>query len=163
MAEEAVKDTFKDYLKEFFKGFIKKIGNLGKQEPLEVAFGQALKEFLALVQLGLEDAGVDEEDLEQYNDSLYKFVTDSSVLQALGGPFLIAIGNSGLNRQKAIPEVLTEAWNNLSLESLPEEFDWEKLVGRYTKKVNLILKKSEDLRRLLEENVTRGSEHHCHW
>lgn len=152
--------ALEDYVKDLFKGSIKDLVDLAKEKPLKVAFGQALKEFLGLVQQELEDAEVDDTELEQYTDSVDKFVCDKAVLENLGKPFQQALGNtSQADSQSLDTAILTQTWNNLNLKILPNNFDWERIVKRYKKKVDSILRESKELRELLNsENLGRMRE-----
>jgi predicted NACHT family NTPase len=142
--------ALEDYVKDFFKGSIKDLVDLAKEKPLKVAFGQALKEFLGFVQLELEEAEIDATELKQYADSLDQFVSDSVVLENLGKPFQIALGNTFLaDSQSLDTATLAQTWNNLNLKALPKDFDWERVGKRYKKKVDAILRESKDLRELL--------------
>jgi predicted NACHT family NTPase len=149
--------ALEDYVKDFFKGSIKDLVDLAKEKPLKVTFGQALKEFLGLVQQELEDADVDDTELEQYAHSLDQFVRDSAVLENLGKPFQKALGNTfPADSQSLDTAILAQTWNNLNLKILPKNFDWERVVKRYQKKIDSILRESKELRELLNaENLGR--------
>ncbi|HEY9650830.1 MAG TPA: NACHT domain-containing protein [Coleofasciculaceae cyanobacterium] len=149
--------ALEDYVKDFFKGSIKNLVDLAKEKPLKVALGQALKEFLGLVQQELEDAEVDATELEQYVDSLDNFVRDSAILENLGKPFQIALGNiSQADNQSLDTATLAHTWNNLNLKALPKNFDWERVGKRYKIKADSILRESQELRELLNaENLGR--------
>ena len=48
--EDLAKDAAKDYTKDLFKDCLKSVLRLPKKEPLDIAAGTALTEFLQLVQ-----------------------------------------------------------------------------------------------------------------
>lgn len=147
--------ALEDYVKDFFKGSIKDLVDLAKEKPLKVAFGQALKEFLGLVQQELEDVEVDATELEQYANSLDQFVCAPAVLENFGKPFQEALGNtSQADSQSLDTAILAQTWNNLNLKTLPKNFDWERVAKRYKKKADSILRESKELRELLNaENL----------
>jgi predicted NACHT family NTPase len=147
--------ALEDYVKDFFKASIQGLVDLAKEKPLKVAFGQGIKEFLLAIQQELEDADLDDSQIKQYEDSLNQFLKDRSVLETLGQPFNKALGNiSAGNGQFFDTGLLTQVWNNLSLEPLPAEFNWEKVGKRYPRKVEAILRASDDLRTFLDsENL----------
>jgi predicted NACHT family NTPase len=149
--------ALEDYVKDFFKGCIKDLVDLAKEKPLKVAFGQALKEFLGLVQQELEDADVDEAKLEQYTDALDEFIRNQAVIQNLGKPFQKALGKiSQGDNQYLDTGIFTRTWNHLNLKPLPDDFDWEMVARRYVKKVDFILRGSDELQKLLDsENLAR--------
>ncbi len=149
--------ALEDYVKDFFKGSIKDLVDLAKEKPLKVTFGQALKEFLGLVQQKLEDADVDDTELEQYAHSLDQFVRDSAVLENLGKPFQKALGNTfPADSQSLDTAILAQTWNNLSLKILPKNFDWERVAKQYQKKIDSILRESKELQELFNaENLGR--------
>ena len=53
--EDLAKDTAKDWVGDYFKKSFKNVLWLPQKEPLEIAVGKALKEFLAFVQQELEN------------------------------------------------------------------------------------------------------------
>ena len=147
--------ALEDYVKDFFKASIQGLVDLAKEKPLKVAFGQGIKEFLLAIQQELEDADLDNSQVKQYEDSLNQFLKDRSVLETLGQPFNKALGNiSAGDGQFFDTGLLTQVWNDLSLEPLPAEFNWEKVGKRYPRKVEAILRASDDLRTFLDsENL----------
>lgn len=62
---DLAKDAAKDFAKDFFKDSLKSVLRLPSQEPLQVAAGKAIKEFLQLVQQELEDADLDAKEIQQ--------------------------------------------------------------------------------------------------
>ena len=148
--------ALEDYVKDFFKGSIKDLVALAKEKPLTVAFGQGIKEFLLLVQGELEEADIDDAEVKQYEKSLDTFLQDKLVLQALGQPFDRMLGKSSADGQFLDTGLLAQKWNDLNLQRLPDEFNWEKVGKRYYKKVTAIIRESDDLRKLLESENLAG-------
>ncbi len=139
-----------DYIKIFFNDYANNGLALSQQEALVVAFGQALKEFLLLVQQELEDAELAEEELQQYSRPLKRFLTHPMVLAELGKPFA---------KDATLPDTkqLGKIWNELDLPALPEEFNWSQMVKRYRRKVDAIARQSVELREILDSvNLAKG-------
>lgn len=135
LLEELAWEELETYTKFFFKDTFPVWQGLRLQEKLEIAFGQALKEFLKLVQDGLEDA--DCWEAEQYIDSFRQFVQDTTVLAELGKPF----ADAGCDADR-----LAGRWQELNLSPLPDEFSWVKVSRRYGNKVKAIIQASDDFR-----------------
>lgn len=55
--EKLAQEALEDYVKDFFKGCIKDVVDLAQVKSLKIAYGQANKLFLDLVQEELEEAG----------------------------------------------------------------------------------------------------------
>ena len=149
--------TLEDYVKDFFKDSIKDLVGLAKEKPLKVAFGKGITEFLYIVQGELEDAEIDNVSILQYQDSLEKFVQDKSVLQTLGQPLSKALGTISTTDGDFFDiGLLAQKWNDLNLQRLPDEFNWQKIGKRYTKKVTAIVRESDELRKLLDSENLAG-------
>ena len=149
--------TLEDYVKDFFKDSIKDLVGLAKEKPLKVAFGKGITEFLYIVQGELEDAEIDNASIIQYQDSLEKFVQDKSVLQTLGQPLSKALGTISTTDGDFFDiGLLAQKWNDLNLQRLPDEFNWQKIGKRYTKKVTAIVRESDELRKLLDSENLAG-------
>jgi predicted NACHT family NTPase len=148
-------DALEDYVKDFFGFCIKDLVDLAKEFSLKKAFGKAIKEFLGLVQQELEDLDIES---QEYTDALEKFLHNQEVLKELGKPFQKSLGTSlsdvsNLNIDTAF---LVRTWHNLSLHPLPEDFNWQRLVKRYVKKIDYILQDSDELSKLFDsQNLLR--------
>jgi len=143
--EDIAKDAAKDYTKDFFKDCLKSFLRLPKKEPLDIAAGKALKEFLQLVQQELEDADLPEGELQLYTKPLKHFINNKAVKEILGSAF-------NNDCQVLDTGTLAKTWNDLNLRSLPNEFDWEPVAKRYLKKVKAIIRDSDELRSLLDSH-----------
>lgn len=137
------KGALEDYVKDFFKDSIKDFRGLFERDTLQKVVGKALKEFLQLVQQELEDADLSEAELQLYIKPLKQFISNQSVKEILGSAFKEDFQYLDTRR-------LIQIWNDLSLRSLPNEFDWEQVAKRYLKKVKAIIRESEDLRAILD-------------
>ncbi|WP_293338236.1 NACHT domain-containing NTPase [Microcoleus sp. CAWBG58] len=154
--------ALEDYVKDFFKASIKDLVGLAKEKPLTVAFGKGITEFLYIAQGELEDAEDDGAEIDnvpilQYQDSLEKFLQDKSVLATLGQPFNKALGTTSATDGDFFDiGLLAQKWNDLNLQHLPDEFNWQKVGKRYTKKVTAIVRESDELRKLLDSQNLAG-------
>jgi len=93
----------------------------------------------------------------QYQDSLSQFLEDKSVLETLGQPFSKALGTtSAVDGTFFDCELLARKWNDLNLQPLPAEFNWQKVGKRYSRKVEAIGRESDDLRELLDSENLAG-------
>ncbi|HEY9691086.1 MAG TPA: hypothetical protein V6D15_02730 [Oculatellaceae cyanobacterium] len=143
-----VQDTSKDYLKDFFKGCISNIATTSNSTLLQKSAGKALKEFLSLFKEELEFLGIESKHIKkQYLGPIKKFVYADAVKPILGKAFesdCRAIDTSALQ----------DAWNDLYLPALPEDFDWKQIGKQYLRKVKGIIRESEQLRVILDsENL----------
>ena len=141
--EDLAKDATKDWAKDFFKDSLKHVLRLPPKQPLEIAAGKALKEFLQIVQQGLDDADLSEAELQQYIKPLKQFIHQKSVKEILSSAFKD-------DCQVIDARELAKTWDSLQLVPLPDEFDWEQAAKRYLKKVRALIKESDELRPLLD-------------
>ncbi|HEY9610068.1 MAG TPA: hypothetical protein V6C93_11935, partial [Allocoleopsis sp.] len=115
LAQDALQDAFKDYLKDFFKGGFTDTLDIGKLRALKVAYGQANKLFVELVQDELQETGLSDSAIHQdYSDAIAKFIHCKSVREALGQPLETALGCSSAE-SLALDRRLTQLWNELDL------------------------------------------------
>ena len=85
LAQDALQDAFKDYLKDFFKGGFTDTLDIAKLRALKVAYGQANKLFVELVQDELQETGLSDLAIQQdYSDAIAKFIRYKAVREALG-------------------------------------------------------------------------------
>jgi len=145
--EELATVALRESVRNFFQSDLPDDARTKRLQVLEVAFGQAVREFLQLFQQELEDAELPTAELKRYNKSLKKFFRDSLVLAELGSPFRSQITDA---------DVLAKQWQTRKLQSLPKSFDWQRLTKRYTRKVDTILHESDELRTLLFAETTNA-------
>jgi len=151
-------ETLEDYVKDFFKASIKDLVGSLQEQTLIIAFGKGITQFLYIVQEELEDAEDDDDDAEierslilQYQHSLSQFLEDKSVLETLGQPFSKPVGTTSAADGKFFDfALLAQKWNDLNLQRLPDEFNWQNVGKRYTKKVRAIVQDSDELRKILD-------------
>jgi predicted NACHT family NTPase len=145
LAQDALQDAFKDYLKDFFKGGFTDTLDIAKLRALKVAYGQANKLFVELVQDELQEAGLSDSAIQQdYRDAIAKFIHCKSVREPLGQPLEAALGSS-FDESLALDRRLTQLWSELDLHPLPSEFRWQKVVNKYSHRVKAIPRESSDL------------------
>jgi len=141
--EDLAKDATKDWAKDLLKDSLKNVLRLPSKEPVDIAAGKALKEFLQLVQDELEDADLPEAELKQYIKPLKQFIKDKSVKEILGSAFKD-------DCQVLDAVTLAKTWTQFNLRSLPDGFEWERVAKRYLKKVKAIVRESDELRTILD-------------
>jgi len=141
--EDLAKDATKDWAKDLLKDSFKNVLRLPSKEPVDIAAGKALKEFLQLVQDQLEDADLPEAELKQYIKPLKQFIKDKTVKEILGSAFKD-------DCQVLDAVTLAKTWTQLNSRSLPDGFEWERVAKRYLKKVKAIVRESDELRALLD-------------
>ncbi len=148
------KGTLEDYTKDFFKGCISDLTKIANREPLKKSVGQALKEFLLLVQDELQAWGLSKAEIrDKYNRAIKQFIYNDTVKPVLGKAF-----EPGCKSIDA--ETLEATWTQLKLPALPEEFDWNQIAKQYLRRVKALVRESEELRAILDsENLEamRGS------
>ncbi len=143
-----------DYVKFSFREGITKLADLAKEKPLEKAYGQGLKEFLALVQQELEDGELEPDEIKTYNQSLKQFINHESVCTTLALAFEEAIGKYTASSFSI--SILARTWQDGDFKSLPDNFNWEQLGKRYLDKVKVIVQESDELRKLFDtENLAK--------
>jgi predicted NACHT family NTPase len=149
--EDLAKEATKDWAKDLMKGCLTNVVQLPSKEPINIAAGKALKEFLQLVQDELEDADLSEAELKDYIKPLKQFIKDKSVREILGSAFQD-------DCQALDTGMLAKSWNRLNLLSLPDEFEWKQVGKRYLKKVKAIIRESDELRAILDSQKLEGIE-----
>ena len=137
------KGALEDYVKDFFKDSIRDFTGLLAKDTLQKVAGQALKEFLAIVQQELEVADVPEGELARYISPLSQFIRDDAVKALLGSAF-------AENERDFDYRSLSKNWHRLNLLSVPDEFRWESVGKLYLKKVKALIRESDELRVILD-------------
>lgn len=113
--EDLAKDAAKDYVKDFFKSCLSNVLRFPKKEPIQIATGKAITEFLKLIQQELEDADLDNITILQYRYSLEEFIKHKTVADILGRAFQTDYIDT---------QTLKQIWKYLQLKTLPDEFNW---------------------------------------
>jgi|GEM_PF-2407273 len=138
---DLAQDAGKDFVKDFFKDALKDGINRFKQDALAVAMGQAVTQFLYLVQQELEGAGVRKADLQPYNPALQTLIHHKPVKVWLAQAF--EPGCQSLDGKR-----LRQVWAELKLPALPEDFSWGKIGRVYWIRVDDLIGESQDLKEL---------------
>ncbi|MCM0594337.1 MAG: HEAT repeat domain-containing protein [Gloeotrichia echinulata DVL01] len=118
------------------------------QEEKNIFAGKAFTAFLKLVQKDLEDGGLSKSDIEQYNQPFKKFLDDETVTKILLSTFKQDCEVINIKKLAAI-------WYQLnSSSSLPDDFNWKRVVKQYVKKVKEeIILDSPELVAILENQT----------
>ncbi|WYL92882.1 MAG: HEAT repeat domain-containing protein [Gloeotrichia echinulata IR180] len=143
LLEELAQEELAAYTQTFFPDVIPESQGTWLKDKFTVAFGQGLKEFLHLVQKGLEDTDCSDSKVKQYINPLRQFIRHQAVLAELGKPFADVACDAAS---------LAAIWYKLDLPQLPDEFPWKRITVRYKKKVEAIIRESDDLSFILQQD-----------
>jgi predicted NACHT family NTPase len=141
--QDLAKEGAKDFAKDFFKDSLKHVW-LREKDPRQIAAGNAIKEFLQLVQQQLKfRCKLPDAEIKQYIQEVKTFIRNPSVKEILGQAF-------DANCESLDARTLEHTWNKLQLKPMPPNFNWGSLTDQYLMKVQEILLESEDLRSILD-------------
>ena len=147
------KGALEDYVKDFFKDCIKQGVASAKPEALKKALGEALQQFLKLVEdeleLNCDLTGAEIRD--GYEIRIEKFLRDDEVKPLLGNAFEKDCKAIDADKLRAI-------WVQRFSPDMPTGFDWNGVANQYVKEVKRIIKKSPDLKALLELEIQESIE-----
>ena len=151
--QELARDGAKDYSQTWFWSYLPNL-EPEQSQILQLTVGSSVKEFLALVQQELEDADLEEIQLQQYLQPLQTFLHQEPVKQVLARAFQLNLEKLDLDYQS-----LATTWQELNLLALPEDFSWPAISKRYRRKVKAIVEESRELREIMEvESAGEGNE-----
>ncbi|MDE5085189.1 MAG: NACHT domain-containing protein, partial [Trichodesmium sp. St18_bin1] len=140
---ELAKRAPEDYVKDFFKWLLFYLnGSSINTKILEKANIEAIKDFLQLVKQELEEVELDESQLERYIEPLEQFLKNKYVLRTLGSAFNHNVKILDTNK-------LATIWNQIN-PPLPDDFDWEIVSKKYSRRVKKIVMSSDELRKILD-------------
>jgi predicted NACHT family NTPase len=140
---ELAKRAPEDYVKDFFKWLLFHLnGSSINTKILEKANIEAIKDFLQLVKQELEEVELDESQLERYIEPLEQFLKNKYVLRTLGSAF-------NHNVKILDTKKLATIWNQIN-PPLPDDFDWEIVSKKYSRRVKKIIMSSDELRKILD-------------
>ena len=142
--------ALEDYVKDFLKGVIGSTTALAKKKPVQEAVGQAMTDFLLLVQDELMEWGMTAIEIRDryFEDAIDKFIRDPEVTAILGRAF-----------EKDCKEINTTELENIwkhskvrriSFPAMPNEFKWSRIGDEYVRKVRKIVRETPDLREMLD-------------
>jgi len=142
---ELGKGALEDYVKDFFKDCIKGGIESAKPRVLQKALGEALQQFLKIVEDELEfECNLSGAQIRDgYEIPIGKFIKHQEVKPLLGQAFAKdcrAIEGKQLER----------IWQQHCPQAMPTEFDWHGVAKEYVKEVKRIIKQSPELRGVLE-------------
>jgi len=142
---ELGKGALEDYVKDFFKGCITGGIESAKAGVLKKALGEALQQFLKIVEDELEFecnlAGAQIRD--NYQIPMGKFIRHQEVKPLLGTAF-------AKDCRRIDSKQLAKIWRKHEPRAMPTEFDWERVAQQYVREVKRIIKQSPQLKALLE-------------
>lgn len=151
-AEDLTKDLAKDASKGVLAKTFKKSLSLFAREPLQKAFGLAMKAFIELFEDELLDADVSEELLKvRYQPFLGVFLKKEAALDLLEPLFT--------DPQFLLdPAVLARTWNEMPrAPSFPDEFSWEHLAKAFKRKIKAIRDNHPEIQQAFERAQTAQS------
>lgn len=140
--EDLAKESSKNWVTGFFKDTLSNIKDPPSIASQKKAAGKAIKEFLYLSQLELEDAELTDSEIRLYTNDFKKLVKDKSTVSLLGQAFKTDNQPFDINDIK-------ERWKFLNHSELPTNFSWEILIKRYYRKVLAIKRESKELLKIL--------------
>ncbi|MCI5210967.1 MAG: AAA family ATPase, partial [Candidatus Electrothrix sp. ATG2] len=136
LAKDVVNDTAKNYVRKCFGNVFSPLN----KKPLTKATGLAVKELLSLLEDELLDADLETRELEAMRDAVADFLEQEPVQQAIGGLFL----EPGYHLD---PAVFIRAWEKTAdTPALPDDFSWDRISKRFSRKVEAIREDSAELR-----------------
>jgi energy-coupling factor transporter ATP-binding protein EcfA2 len=151
--EELAIDATKGWVKDIFKNSLKTVLKLPTPDPLTIAAGGALKEFLQLIQNELADNEFSDEEIKKYEMSVKHFIKDKTIKENLGMAF-------NINCKFIDSGILSKQWSDSNLKPLPDDFDWDHVSKSYLRKVRNIRRSSNELREILDSEILYSIEQH---
>ncbi|NET56533.1 MAG: NACHT domain-containing protein, partial [Symploca sp. SIO2E6] len=146
------KGALEDYVKDFFKDCLKGGVESAKAGVLKKALGEALQQFLQIIEEELEFAcGLFGNQIRDgYELPVGKFIRNQEVKPLLGQAF--AKDCRGIDGKK-----LGKIWRQ-EHPTMPAGFDWERVAQQYLREVKRIVKQSPELRGILELEIQEAIE-----
>ncbi|MCI5197735.1 MAG: NACHT domain-containing protein, partial [Candidatus Electrothrix sp. AW5] len=136
LAQGVAEDAAKSYVGKCFGSVLSPLN----KKPLTKAIGLAVKELLKLLEDELLDADLETCELEAMRDSVAGFLEQNAVQQAIGSLFLEPDYHLD-------PAILAKAWQDTpDAPTLPEDFSWDRISKRFSRKVETIREDSTELR-----------------
>ncbi|MGZ3387120.1 MAG: HEAT repeat domain-containing protein, partial [Isosphaeraceae bacterium] len=143
LAKDAAKGVAGDYIKSCFKSVFSE----SSAKPLAKATGQAVKELLEQIQEELLDHDVDKAELRDWIPDVKQFLQQDSVKEALGDAF-------ASTDPRLDPGRFAQGWLAItSRHKLPDDFSWERVVKRVSRKIKEIRDHSSELREVFESQA----------
>ncbi|NES00011.1 MAG: NACHT domain-containing protein, partial [Symploca sp. SIO1B1] len=145
---ELGKGALEDYVKDFFKDCIKGGVESAKAGVLKKSVGEALQQFLKIVEDELEfECNLSGAEIrDNYQIPIGKFIKHQDVKPLLGQAF-------ARDCRTLDGKQLGRIWRQQHLQGMPTEFDWNGVAKEYLKEVKRIIKQSPELRSILELEI----------
>jgi predicted NACHT family NTPase len=146
---ELSKDAAEDYVKDFLKqGVSNAVTRISNGVALKKATKQAIKDFLNLGHKELENSGLSESELKEYDKYFKSFIKEGSVLEVLISAFDHETIFLDTNK-------FAIAWNQIN-PPLRNKFDWDFLAKQHQRNVKEIIRNFPELRKILDsENLDK--------
>ncbi|NER46714.1 MAG: NACHT domain-containing protein [Symploca sp. SIO1A3] len=142
---ELGKGALEDYVKDFFKDFIKGKIPSANNRVLQQALGEALQQFVKLIELELEYkcdlSGAEIRD--NYQVRIKGFLKNEQVKSLLGSAF-------GYDCHSIDGKQLALIWRQNYSPAMPAGFNWHRVATKYVEVVKDLIKQLPQLREILE-------------
>jgi predicted NACHT family NTPase len=145
------KEALEDYVKDFFKDCIKEGVQLAQPDVLKKALGEALQQFLKLVEDELLLDFTEAEVRDKYQVAIARFIRDDEVKPLLGKAFEKDCRAIEADKLRAI-------WVQRDSPAMPVGFNWDEVAKQYVKEVKRIVRNAPELRAILELEIQESLE-----
>ena len=147
------KESLEDYVKDFFKDCIKTGVQSAQPDILKKALGEALQQFLQLIEdeLLVECELTEAEVRDTYQIAIGRFLQDDEVKPLLGKAFEKNCRGIDDNQLRII-------WRQRYSPDMPTGFNWDGIANQYVKDVKRIVRNSPELKELLELEILESIE-----
>jgi predicted NACHT family NTPase len=145
------KEALEDYVKDFFKDCIKEGVQLAQPDVLKKALGEALQQFLKLIEDELLLDFTEAEVRDNYQVAIARFIRDDEVKPLLGKAFEKDCRAIEADKLRAI-------WGQRDSPAMPVGFNWEEVAKQYVKEVKRIVRNAPELRAILELEIQESLE-----
>jgi predicted NACHT family NTPase len=145
------KEALEDYVKDFFKDCIKEGVQLAQPDVLKKALGEALQQFLKLIEDELLLDFTEAEVRDSYQVAIARFIRDDEVKPLLGKAFEKDCRAIEADKLRAI-------WVQRDSPAMPVGFNWEEVAKQYVKEVKRIVRNAPELRAILELEIQESIE-----
>ena len=145
------KEALEDYVKDFFKGCIKEGVQLAQPDVLKKALGEALQQFLKLIEDELLLDFSEAEVRDTYQVAIARFIRDDEVKPLLGKAFEKDCRAIDADKLRGI-------WGQRDSPAMPVGFNWDEVAKQYVKEVKRIVRNAPELRAILELEIQESLE-----
>ena len=145
------KEALEDYVKDFFKDCIKEGVQLAQPDVLKKALGEALQQFLKLIEDELLLDFTEAEVRDTYQVAIARFIRDDEVKPLLGKAFEKDCRAIDADKLRGI-------WVQRDSPAMPVGFNWDEVAKQYVKEVKRIVRNAPELRAILELEIQESLE-----